>query len=131
MNLAPFFNAPPAVQFHALCALAALGVGTVQLLRHKGDAAHRVTGYTWVGLMLAIAISSFWIHEIDQWYGFSWIHLLSILTLIAVPLGVRAARRGNIRGHRIAMLMTFWSALVGAGAFTLLPGRVMHRILFE
>lgn len=131
MNLQPLLSASGAVQLHVACALAALLFGVVQLSRHKGDTMHRMSGYAWVAAMLVIAVSSFWIHEIDQWYGFSWIHLLSIVTLIAVPIGVHAARRGNIRGHRIAMVTTFWSALVVAGVFTLMPGRILHRVLFE
>ena len=131
MNFQPLISASGAVQLHVACALAALVLGMLQLSRQKGDAAHRIGGYGWVLAMLVVAISSFWIHAMDQWYGFSWIHLLSVVTLIAVPLGVQAARRGNIRGHRIAMVTTFWSALVVAGVFTLLPGRILHRVLFE
>ena len=58
MNLQPFLSAPGAIQLHAVCALAALGVGIVQLSRHKGDAAHRVTGYAWVGLMLVTVMNA-------------------------------------------------------------------------
>lgn len=130
MTLEPFLDAPAIVQLHALCAFGALVIGSVQLVGPKGSALHRVTGYTWVALMLVIAGSSFWIQELDQWNGFSFIHLLSILTLITVPLAVHAARRGAIARHRAAMTVLFWSALVLAGLFTLAPGRVIHRMLF-
>ncbi len=43
---------------------------------------------------------------------------------------VLAARRGNIRRHGSAMASLFVGALVVAGAFTLLPGRIMHRVVF-
>ena len=118
------------VQLHAYCAVAALVIGSVQLYRSKGDITHKTMGYVWAGLMFAIALSSFWIHEINQWAGFSLIHLLSVLVLFSVPLGIHAIRRGNVDGHRKAMTRIFWSALVVAGLFTLLPGRLMNRLLF-
>ena len=130
MTLEPFLDAPRVVQLHALSALVALVIGGVQLVGPTGTAVHRATGYAWVALMLVIAVSSFWIQELDQWRGFSFIHLLSILTLITVPLAVHAARRKAIARHRAAMMVLFWSALVLAGLFTLAPGRVMHRMLF-
>lgn len=130
MTLEPLLDAPGVVQLHAVCALAALVIGSVQLIGPKGTAMHRATGYAWVGLMLVIATSSFWIQELNQWHGFGFIHLLSILTLITVPLAVLAARRGAIARHRSAMIVLFWSALVLAGLFTLAPGRVMHRMVF-
>ena len=130
MDLAPLLDAPGVVQLHAYCAFGALVLGSVQLLRRKGSMSHRVTGYAWVALMLVIAVSSFWIHEIDQWNGFSLIHVLSGLTIVTVPLAVLAARSGNIRRHRITMLTLFWIALVVTGLFTLMPGRILHRVLF-
>ena len=41
------------------------------------------------------------------------------------------ARRGNIRGHRIAVTQAYvWGILV-AGGLTLLPHRIMNRVVFE
>ena len=39
-------------------------------------------------------------------------------------------RRGNIRGHRMAMLGLYIGGLLIAGGLTLLPGRVLHRVVF-
>jgi uncharacterized membrane protein len=39
-------------------------------------------------------------------------------------------RRGNIRGHRNAMLGLYWGGLLIAGGLTLLPGRLLHRLFF-
>ena len=47
-----------------------------------------------------------------------------------VPLAVLAAHRHNVNRHRYAMMGLFAGALVVAGAFTLVPGRIMHRVLF-
>ena len=71
MTLEPLLSASPTIQLHAFAAMTAFALGVVQLSRRKGDGPHRMTGYMWVGLMLVIAGSSFWIHGINQWHGFS------------------------------------------------------------
>jgi len=40
---------------------------------------HRLLGKIWMVLMVITSLSSFFIHQIDLFYGFSPIHLLSIL----------------------------------------------------
>ena len=99
MNLAPLTHAPVAIQLHAYAAMAAFVLGVVQLAGVKGTSRHRALGYTWVALMLVVAISAFWIHEIRLWGPWSPIHLLAIFTLIMLPLGVTRARAHNVRGH--------------------------------
>ena len=61
------------------------------------------------------------------WGPFSPIHLLSIWTLFSL---VMAARQGNIRLHKIWMVLLYILALKVTDVFTLLPGRVMHGVLF-
>jgi uncharacterized membrane protein len=80
--------------------------------------------------MATIAVSSFWIHDLRMIGPFSPIHLLSIFTLAVLPLAVLAARRHDVARHRRAMLGLFLGALVVAGLFTLLPGRIMHAAVF-
>jgi uncharacterized membrane protein len=87
-------------------------------------------GYAWVALMLVIAISSFWIRQIRLIGPFSPIHLLSILVLITVPLAVWHAHHHHVARHRRMMVALYVFALVGAGIFTLLPGRIMHAVVF-
>jgi uncharacterized membrane protein len=130
MNLAPLTTAPLSTQVHAYAALAAFALGVVQLARKKGTGGHRALGYTWLGLMLIVAATSFWIHDLRVWGPWSPIHLLSILTLAMLPVGVWHARRHNVRGHRLTMLGLFGGALVIAGLFTLAPGRIMHQVVF-
>jgi uncharacterized membrane protein len=130
MNLAPLTSAPLPIQIHAYAALAAFALGLVQLARTKGTGGHRALGYTWVGLMLIVAVSSFWIHDLGVWGPWSPIHLLSILTLVMLPLGLWYARRHVVRGHKLTMLGIFAGALVIAGIFTLAPGRIMYRVVF-
>ena len=80
--------------------------------------------------MLLVAVSSFSIHELRQWGSFSLIHLLSIFTLGMLPLALYFARQHKVVSHRNTMLGLFVGALVVAGAFTLLPGRILGRALF-
>ena len=80
--------------------------------------------------MLAVAIASFFIHQIRLWGPFGPIHLLSIFALTTLPLAVLHARRHRVPQHRNAMISIFVGALVIAGAFTFLPGRIMHAVAF-
>ena len=112
---------------HALAAMAAVVLGGRQLASAKGTARHRALGWAWVGLMTYVAISSFFISELKLWGAFSPIHLLSIWTLFSL---VMAARQGNIRLHKIWMVLLYILALKVTVVFTLLPGRVMHGVLF-
>jgi uncharacterized membrane protein len=67
VSLAPLLNAAPAIQLHAFVALAAFGLGAVQLAAPKGTLPHRTMGWMWVTLMVVVAASSFWIHELRVW----------------------------------------------------------------
>jgi uncharacterized membrane protein len=110
--------------------MTAFVLGVVQLSAPKGTLPHRTLGWIWVGLMLAVAISSFWIHQIRLAGIWSPIHLLSILVLVSVPLGVWRAHRHQVGDHRLIMISVFTGALVIAGLFTLLPGRIMYSVVF-
>jgi uncharacterized membrane protein len=130
MSLEPLLNAPLAIQLHAYAAMAAFVLGAVQLARVKGTGQHRVLGFLWVGLMLVVAISSFWIHDIRLWGPWSPIHLLSIFSLTMLPLGLYFAHIHRVRGHKITMLSLYAGALIIAGIFTFVPGRIMHKVVF-
>jgi uncharacterized membrane protein len=131
VTFTPLLAEPLFVQVHAFAALAAFVVGLVQIGARKGMVAHRVGGYLWIALMMLVALSSFSIHGLRQWGQFSLIHLLSISVLVLTPLALLAARRKHITTHGAAMVALFVGALVVAGAFTLLPGRVMHDVVFS
>jgi len=130
INPAPLLEAAPPIPFHGLAALAAAGLGAVQLWRPKGGRMHRRLGYLWVALMVGVAISGLFIHELRMAGRFSPIHLLSLVTLASLWIAVSRARRRDIAGHRRVMILLFWLALVLTGLFTFWPGRVMHMVLF-
>jgi len=129
MSLAPLLNAEPVIQIHAFAAMTAFVLGIVQLVAPKGTLPHRTIGWIWVILLAMIALSSFFIHEIKLIGPFSPIHLLAIFTLVMLPLAVVRARRHEVQKHRKTMLGLFFGALVIAGAFTFVPGRIMHAVV--
>lgn len=130
MSLSPLLQAPPVVQLHAFAAMAAFALGIVQLAAPKGTIPHRTLGWVWVGLMAAVALTSFRIQGIRLWGPWSPIHVLSIVTLLSLTLGIRHARRHAVHRHRQIMIGLFAGALVIAGLFTFLPGRIMHAAAF-
>ena len=130
MSLAPLLDAAPPIPLHAFAAMAAFVLGAVQLAAPKGTLPHRTLGWVWVVLMLVISGSSFLIHGIRMWGPWSPIHLLSVFTPIMLVIAVLAARAHRVRAHKITMMSLFAGALLLAGLFTLVPGRIMHTVLF-
>src|SRR5947207_10065782 len=130
MSLAPLSNAAPAIPVHAFAGMTAFALGVVQFAAPKGTLPHRTIGWIWVCLMAAVAVSSFWIHQIRLVGPWSPIHLLSIFTLVVLPLAVWRAHRHRVADHRRIMILLFSGALVVAGLFTLAPGRIMHTVVF-
>jgi uncharacterized membrane protein len=130
ISLAPLLDAAPAIPLHALAAMSAFVLGVVQFAAPKGTLPHRAVGAIWVALMVTVAISSFWIHQLRLVGPWSPIHLLSIFTLLMLPLAVWKAHTHQVAAHRRVMIFLFSGALVIAGLFTLLPGRIMHAVLF-
>ncbi len=129
MTLSPLLDAAPAIPLHAFAAMAAFALGLVQFAAPKGTLPHRTVGWVWVGLMACVALSSFWIHQIRLVGPWSPIHLLSIFVLIMLPLAVWRAHTHRVTAHRRAMIAIFSGALVVAGLLTLLPGRIMHKVV--
>jgi uncharacterized membrane protein len=117
----------PLIISHALCAVLALLLGAAVLFRRKGTPSHRLLGRVWVGLMAVVALSSFGIFS----DGYSWIHGLSVFTLVMLVVGVRLARQGKRVAHRITMQSIYGGALVLTGLFTLLPNRLIGKALVE
>ena len=130
MTFAPLLQASLSIQLHAFAAIGAFVLGAVQLAAPKGTVPHRIVGSIWVLLMLVVSISAFFIHELRIWGPWSPIHLLAIFTLVMLPIAVWRAHKHAVEQHRRAMLGLFFGALVIAGLFTFLPGRIMHSVVF-
>lgn len=130
MSLDPLLSAPLAVQIHAFSAIAALTLGAVVLFRRKGTPTHKLMGRVWAGLMLLTATAAIFINEIRLIGPFSPIHIFVIFTYTGVAQGIWYIRRGEATKHRAAMIGLYFGSMGLAGAFTFLPGRRMHEVLF-
>ena len=123
------FNETHPIPVHAIMAIIAVILGGIQLSMKKGGTIHKLLGRIWVGLMLIVATTSFFIHEIKLWGAYSPIHLLSLLTIFTLGVGIYYVRVGNVKRHKQTMITLYFFALIVAGFFTLYPGRIMHQIL--
>lgn len=119
--------APTVVQVHLTAALTALAIGIVLMMRVKGTTLHKTLGWTWVVAMGITAVSSLFIRGMNPGH-FSFIHLLSGWTIVALPGAVYAIRRGKVAAHRRAMTAMFVGGLLLAGLFTFIPGRLMWSV---
>ena len=118
------------IPLHALAAIVAILLGAIQLLSRKGTLIHKALGWVWVLLMLVVSVSSLFIHEINMWGKYSPIHILSLWTIFCLLLAIYFVRIGNIKRHKQTMTVLYLLALILTGLFTLLPGRVMHMVIF-
>lgn len=133
MNLGLLLQAPLAVQIHVATVVPAFLLGTYQIFfSTKGSPYHRATGYVYLTLMVITSIAALFIHEINPsgFLGFSFIHLFVVLTLFGVVAALVNAWKHNIRGHRRAMLGVYIGGILIAGSLALMPGRMMHTVVF-
>jgi len=121
---------------HAVCAFVSFLLGTYVLLNPKGTPRHMQIGRIYLGLMVFVSLSALLIREIDD-NSYSVIHILIPLTLALLAISIISVRRFRITRnskllmrHKITMIFTYVGGLVIAGAFTLAPGRILHRLIF-
>ena len=119
-------NAPWYVLLHLACAFLAVVLGATVLLRRKGDAPLKTMGWCWVCRMITTAATSFFIQARSR---FSLIHVFSVVVLVMVPLAIISIRRKRVQAHRYLMSGVL-TGLVIAGAFTLLPYRMLGQLVF-
>ena len=116
----------PIIVTHTLAAISAIVIGATLLLKRKGTFNHRFFGWIWVVLMAIVAILSFGI----QRNGMSWIHLLSVFTIVMLFVGIGNARRHRVIDHGKTMKGLYFWALIITGLFTLVPGRLIGKAVF-
>lgn len=131
----------PLIATHALAAGLAVPVGAVALLARPGGRIHNLIGarwhkrlgYTWALLMVTAALTGAFIRDfgLPNINGYTPIHLLVLVTLTSVPLAIWFAITKRFEAHRRTMLNTYWGACIVAGAFTLLPSRLIGRWLWH
>lgn len=112
---------------HLAFSLVALAAILAILLLPKGQRAHRWLGRLAAGALVLSALSSFGIQARGH---LSWLHILSVVTLVNVAWAVWAIRQGRVAQHRRAM-MAGAGGLFVAGLFaTFAPGRYLYGVLF-
>jgi uncharacterized membrane protein len=116
------------IAFHIAFALGALALGAYVLYGTKGTAKHRLFGRIWVLSLTLVAITSFWIQTSGR---FSWIHLLSVLTLANLSYAIVQVRRGKVHAHQRAMKNQYFYGLLLPGLLTLLPGRLLNGVVMN
>ena len=118
---------------HLATVVPAFILGTFLLLARKGSTRHKRLGAVYLVLMFITSwVTMFMSAEVGPRFlhHFGWIHLLSILTIITVPLSWNFARRKNIKGHRFTMMALYFGGLIIAGSFAFTPGRMLHGWIF-
>ncbi|MBT9372538.1 DUF2306 domain-containing protein [Rhizobium sp. CSW-27] len=132
MTLDPLLEAPLAVQIHVATMLPAAVVGAFLLIwRGRGTPVHRLLGRIWIGVMLISCLSTAFIHELRVWGDFNPIHLLSVLVFVGCLRAVWLVRHGRVAAHRRLVTQMYVGGILIAGGFTLLPYRIMNRVVFE
>ena len=131
MTLEPLLSAAPEIRLHVAFALVALIFGPVAIFRRRRDRIHRMLGYAGVAGMAGLAATGLLIDSDFPLVGtYGPIHLLSLYALWSLAAGVLAARRREFARHA-AWMKTLWFTAIGiTGLLTLLPGRVMNRMIF-
>ncbi len=119
-------QAPFAILLHLAADLVAVLIGGIVLFRRKGTHTHRMLGRVWVALMLLVAFGSFFIQARGH---FSWIHIMSVAIIVSLLSAIYAIRHNNVRRHKINMLIAYTSLCI-AGLFTLLPYRMLGKLVF-
>jgi uncharacterized membrane protein len=132
----------PIIYIHAFFALTAIPVGLYIFFKNKWTKQHRFIGRVWVSCLLIVSVTALFITSpmTDTAFNprlYSWIHLLipfTIGNLIYSIWSIRQFKKTKLEKHKNAhmrsMIGVYVGALLLAGAFTLLPGRMFHEIIF-
>lgn len=118
---------PLAIQIHASSAIFAFFLGGAQLILPKKRKLHIIMGVTWVIAMVVTATSAIFIKAVIPGH-FSPIHLFVLLTAVGLYRGLRPLLRNRFKPHGKHMRGLYFGALILAGLFTFLPGRVMYQM---
>ena len=119
---------------HLATIVPAFLIGTCMLVMEKGTRLHKALGKIYMPLMLVTATITLFMPAVvgPRLLGhFGFIHLFSLLVFYSVPSAYVNARRGDIAGHRSAMIGLYIGGILIAGSFAFMPGRLMNQWLFH
>jgi uncharacterized membrane protein len=128
-DVSPLWTTPISVQLHVLSVTVAFFAGLIIFLLPKGTGFHRLLGWTFVIAMIGAAATSVMMIA-DFNTGVNFLHIFTVVTAVSLTLGLAAIRRGDVRGHAYNMVGLYIGALLVAGSFSFIPGRLMWRMLF-
>ena len=124
------------IYVHAALALLAIPLGLYIFITKKGTKNHKMLGRTWVTVLMIVSLTAIFIQTINPGQ-YSLIHLLIPWTLgsfVYSIWNIKKFKKTKIKRHKIAhmysMIGVYIGALLIAGAFTLMPGRFFHEVLF-
>lgn len=126
----------PTIAVHMTAALGALVLGPIALWTRLGRTQHprlhRALGYAWVTLIVMTAISAIFIRDfrLPNIAGYTPIHLIVPAVFVGLYLAFTRLARKDFAGHRRSMQITYISACIVAGSFTLLPGRYLGQLVW-
>lgn len=118
-----------ALTIHLVTVIPAISLGAYVILFRKGGRLHKLLGRIWLSIMFVTAIATIFIRNVNDGQ-FSWIHLFTLLTFIAVPQAIITARQGKIEAHKKHLRNFFIGALIIAGLTSFSPGRTMWQWAF-
>ena len=125
------------VYAHAALALLAVPLGLYIFINKKGTKQHRILGRTWAIILVIISLTAVFIQAINPGQ-YSLIHLLipwTLGSLIYSVWNIKQFKKTKIEkykyAHMYSMIGVYVGALLLAGAFTLMPGRLFHALIFS
>lgn len=119
--------------FHLATVVPCFFIGTLLLVIQKGTRIHKVFGRVYMVLMLITAsITLFMPAKVGPTLlnHFGWIHSFSFLTIYTVPTAYIAIRKGDVKSHKLKMILLYFGAIIIAGGFTFVPGRYLYEVFF-
>ena len=118
---------------HLATIVPAFIIASYLLVTRKGTKTHRLLGKVYMLLMLMTAcIALFMSAEVGPTLlnHFGVIHLFCLLVFYSVSSAYLSIKKGNIKKHKSSMVGLYVGGLLIAGAFTLMPGRLLHGWIF-
>jgi uncharacterized membrane protein len=122
------------IYIHAVIALLAVPLGLFIFFKKKGTTQHKINGRIWVTLLVLVCFTAVFIKVINPGQ-YSLIHLLipwTLGSLIYSIWSIKKFQKTKIQrykqSHMYSMIGVYLGALLIAGAFTLMPGRLFHEI---
>ena len=135
MYFVTMYTPSPIVFLHLLVVLPCFLLGTYLIFAKKGSAFHSRAGKVYMILMfftggLTLFIPAQVGERVLNHFGL--LHLLSLLTLWAVPRAWFAIKRGDVKTHKWAMIRLYVGGILLAGGFAILAkGRYLNTLLFN